>query len=321
MPELHYDPVGNQRAMTEISEDKLTVKLDSQILNSMNLCAQRYELEHVGNWRPNFKAPALERGGTMHKMLDFYYKGRRAGKGRGEAHAKLVQDSLVIGKLAMAKTNITNEDFEEDDVRVFQDYVLKWQYDGWDILAIEEPFSFILWDDDTPIVLGQTTYPGLTIIYEGIVDLRVMDPKLGQIVVDTKTEGRKSNPYILSNQFQGYERAHHVPVVVNKIGYQKTLPDNERFRRMVHETGPELLAEWERDTVHQVKTAIGWHNEGYFPRNRTSCDKYSGCIFQKVCKQPVINREFKLMAFYHKDKPWDPYTRDEEATDTTQEVA
>ena len=297
----------------EKSNDKLIVKLDSQILDGMSSCGELYRLAYVENWRPNKRPPALERGGTMHKMLDFYYSQRKEGRGKLEDHAALVQETLVVGRLAMAKTDIDNDDFEDDET-VFKNYILRWQYDGWEILEVEQPFSFVLHEDDKPIVVGGVRYLGLIIIYEGIVDLRVVDPKLGQIVVDTKTESRKFNPFILNNQFQGYEMAFNVPVVVNKVGYQKSLPDNERFRRIIHQSGPLLLEEWKQDVVYTVRTAIGWHNDDYFPRNRTSCFKgFSACFYQMVCKEAEAGdgvREHKLTAYFHKEKPWDPYTRD-----------
>lgn len=301
--------------------EKLIVKLDSQILNSADFCPQRYKLEHKENWRPNFKAPALERGGTMHKMLDYYYRKRKEGRGKLTDHAKLVEETLIVGRLACAETNIDVEDFEENDVRTFKDYVLRWQYDGWEILDVEQPFSFVLYEDDMPLEFEGDPYTGLIIIYEGIIDLRVSDPKLGEIVVDTKTESRKSNPFILSNQFQGYEMAFNVPVVVNKVGYQKTVEDKEKFRRLVHQTGPVLLAEWRADCIYTVKQIIDWHNTGYFKRDRTSCDKYSGCIYQRVCKEPPEVREYKLMAWYHKGEPWDPYNRDAQKKAPSEAVA
>lgn len=291
--------------------DKLIVKADSQIINSMNLCPERYRLEMVEHWRPLEKAKALERGSVMHTMLAKYRREKRRGRLAHE-HARVVEEVLLTGQVAASgASNMTLEDFE-DDKRVFQEYVLRWQYDGWEIIDIEQPFTKLLYEDANPIEVADKTYPGLMIYYEGVIDARVVDPKLGQLVVDSKTESRKSYPYILSNQFQGYEWAFGVPVVVDKIGYQTSLPINEKLRRLVHESGASAIQEWKQDTVTQIKEAIHWHNTGTFMKNRTSCDKYSGCIFQQVCKVPPDIREFKLQAYFYKDVPWDPYTRDDE---------
>lgn len=313
----------------EIEQDKLIFKLDSQILNSMNLCPERYRLEHILNFRPIGKAQALEKGSVMHKMLDHYYRERMKGRAKKEEHAIIVEEAIRVGQFAMTKTSIDVIAFE-DDVRVFKDYILKWQYDGWEILDVEQPFSKILYDDERLLSFNGDIYPGLTILYEGIVDLRIRDPKQGVAVVDHKTESRRSYPYILSNQFQGYEWAFDCPVIVNKIGYQTSLKDDaaeekQRFRRLLHSSGQYAIDEWISDTVEQIGVAIGWYEQllsgarSQLSKNRTSCDKYSGCIYQRVCQVPEESREFKLQAFFFKDKPWDPYNRD--AEESKDEVA
>ena len=317
-----------------MSPDKLIVKVDSQILNSMDLCWERYNLEHIGHWRPLKKAKALERGSSMHTMVRYYRLGKKNGRTSMDQHAALVQECLQAGKIAAANSyHLSVEDFEED-VRVFKEYVLRWQYDGWEILDVEEPFSKILYEDDEPIEYVGETYPGLIIIYEGVIDARIRDPRIGVAVVDTKTESRRSYPYILSNQFQGYEWAWGCPVIVDKVGFQTSLkaidetPDDQgrdksKFRRLLHDSGQFALDEWRSDAITKVKEAINWHRQlatgarVSLPKNRTSCDKYSGCIFQMVCKVPVEVREYKLSAYFYKGEPWDPYTRDDDVEEDT----
>lgn len=278
-------------------------------------------MEMVEHWRPLDKAAALERGSILHTMVACY---RRAKKDNfldfRAKHGSIVQDCILKGRVsAAASVHISVQEFEEEDVPTFQDYILKWQYDGWEILDVEQPFSKVLYEDDIEFVFLGTTYPGLVIIYEGVIDARIVDPKQGTCVVDTKTESRKSYPYILSNQFQGYEWAFGVPVIVDKVGYQKTLSPQEKFRRLTHESGSFAVAEWREDAIESIKQAIGWHEilaaGGRLRKDRTSCDKYSGCIYQKVCKVPAEHREFKLQAYFYKDKAWDPYTRDSDEGD------
>jgi hypothetical protein len=248
-------------------------------------------------------------------MLGHFYTQKMKGRNRPADMPALVEECLMVGRIyASNSANITAEEFQED-MRVFKEYFQRWQYDGWEVIAVEEPFRKILYQN-----------PQILIFYDGIIDLKVRDPKMGVVVVDTKTEGRASNPYILGNQFQGYEWAFGSPVVINKIGYQqnakmedegegpnKKKVDN-RFRRLVHESGEAAIREWREDTIRQVITAIGWKKDieagKRLPKNRTSCDKWSGCIFQKVCKEPEEVREHKLTVDFFKDVPWDPFTRD-----------
>jgi hypothetical protein len=299
------------------TKEQIIVRIDSQVLNSMNLCPERYRLEHIEHWRPQKKAMALERGSVMHQMLAHFYTEKMKGRTRPADMPNLVEECLMLGRVAAANsTHIDGAEFQ-DDIRVFKEYFLRWQYDGWEILAVETPFSKTIYES-----------PMLRIDYEGIIDILIDDPKDGKAVVDTKTESRKSEPYVLSNQFQGYEWVSGLPVIINKIGYQVTpRMDFEsgvdkgkdkvdlRFRRLRHQSGEAALEEWRQDTIEQVIEAIGWHKRlaqgKRLRKNRTSCDKYGGCIFQKVCKEPPEVREHKLIVDFFKDKPWDVFERDE----------
>jgi len=281
-------------------DEKVTVKLDSQIANAIQLCAERYNLEHVKHMRPLRKAPALEHGGVMHTMLAHYYRQKMIGRIPTE-HNKVVEEAIMLGRLEAAQSSFDLVEFDAEDLPTFREYVLAKQYDGWIVKAVEQPFTKLLYSSDD-----------LDILYEGIVDVIVEDPKGEQYVVDHKTESRRSVPFILSNQFTGYSWALDRKVCINKVGYQTSLANEERFRRYYFTYPDYMIEEWKRDTISAVKQAIGWHREGVFEKNRTSCDKYSGCIFQKVCVAPPELRDYKLQAYFYKDKPWDPYTRDNE---------
>jgi RecB family exonuclease len=280
-------------------ETKVIVHVDSQIVNSIGLCGERYRLEHVLNRRPLGKAEALERGSVMHTMFAHYYRGRKDGRTNPENHAKLINECVMLGREEAASASFDMGQFENEDLNTFRDNILHHQYDGWEILGVEEPFTKLLYDSED-----------LTILYEGIVDLRVKTPKEGEAVVDHKTESRKSYPFELSNQFQGYQWAFDAPIIINKIGFQKTLPPEEKFRRLHFPYKEALIQEWKTDVVDHIRMAMKWHKDNYFPRNRTSCDKYSGCIFQRVCKEAPEMREFRLDQFYIQSDPWDVFTRD-----------
>jgi len=249
--------------------------------------------------RPIGKAEALERGSVMHTMLAHYYRGKKEGRTGPDQHGKLVQEAIALGREEAAVADFDLQQFEEEDLQTFKDNILHHQYDGWTILSVEEPFTKLLYDSED-----------LMILYEGIVDLHIKEPKGEEAVVDHKTEARKSHPFELSNQFQGYQWAFNSKIIVNKIGFQKTLPPEEKFRRLHFPYKDNLIDEWRSDLVHHIRDAMRWHRENYFPRNRTSCDKYSGCIFQRVCKEVPEMREYRLNQFYVQSEPWDVFTRD-----------
>lgn len=301
--------------------DKLVVRIDSTVLNTMDSCPEKWRLQFYENWTPQKKAMALERGILMHQMLEHYHRERmgsakKAPRNKPSDMPTLVEECLMIGRIYASNTaNISADEFQ-DDMRVFKDYFQRWQYDGWIIHKVEQPFSKLLYDG-----------PKLRIHYEGIIDLEVTDPKLGRIIVDNKTESRKSEPFILSNQFEGYQWAMGLPLIVNKIGYQQNAKMEEewdgmrqkkvdtRFRRLLMQSTPEALKEWREDTIRLIIESIGWIKDidagKRLRKNRTSCDKYAGCMYQQICKESNNEvKEHKLTVNFFKDEPWDVFKRD-----------
>lgn len=284
-----------------------TIALDSQILNTVQMCGRKTDMEFIQNWRPTEKAEALEKGDLMHQMFAHYYRGKKEGKTRdNSSHAMLIAEAISRAKTAAIPMSLSQAQVEED-IKQFKENILYWQRDGWEILEVEQPFSKILYErPDTP------EKEGLRILYEGIIDLvaRIPSPA-GIYIVDHKTASRRSNPFKLSNQFIGYAWALGVhQVVINRVGFQKSLEAKERFQRLYQPYEKEIIKEWLRDTTYWVHVLIGYINQNYFPPNYTSCDKYSGCIFQQVCGAIPQIREFKLQSHYYKGEPWSPHTRD-----------
>lgn len=297
---------------------QLTVSVDSQELTSMNLCKERWKMEMVEHWRPNYKSVSMEKGSIMHAMLAHYYRNRadridkdgklHPARLKPEEQNPLIQECLDLGKLMAAVVPyITPQVWEETIARVFKEYILWYQADRWEVLSVEKPFTVVLYET-----------PRLLINYTGVMDLVVIDPKLGMIVVDHKTEARESkDEMMLSNQFQGYTFASGRPVVINKIGWQKeSKPIRERFRRIECHYNEEVMREWQSDTIRQVIESIGWMKDiddgKRMMKNRGSCDKFGGCTFKPICIEPPEVREHKLIVDFHK-KPWDPHKRDEVA--------
>jgi PD-(D/E)XK nuclease superfamily len=291
---------------------KICLKIDSQVLSAMNTCAEKYRLQFVERWRQQKKPAPLEKGSLIHQMLDHYYTERMHGRTEDRHQAELIRECEMVGRVYMAESDtIEARDFERIFLPVFREYVLKYQYDGWEILAVEEPFTKVLYDSAR-----------LKIEYEGKIDLLVKQPGMGRAVVDTKTESQFRNPFQLNNQFQGYEWAFECPVIINKIGLQPPKDKDDmtdeqqidqrkaRFRRLVHETGPACIAEWREDTIRQVIEAIGWHKDmeagKRLRKNRTACDMWSGCEYQKVCLEAGDSyaRENELSRSFFQDKEW-----------------
>jgi hypothetical protein len=271
------------------------------MLNAMQACPAQFDLRFIQNWRLVAKAPALERGDHMHRLLKYYYNQKKAGR---TDLPVVVREAIVIAGKASVQMSVPQAEIHEHEHQ-FKMYALYYAQDGWVPLEVEQPFSKILYErPDEP---GKE---GIRIIYEGIIDL-VADTPHGVRIVDHKTSSRRKVPSGRSNQFIGYSWALGVNnVIVNKIGFQKTLTEKERFNRHILNYPTRIIQEWTRETAGWVKLMVQYVDAGYFPHNNTSCDKYSGCDYRMVCESQEDIREHKLLSFYKKGEPWSPHTRD-----------
>jgi len=304
-----------------------TIALDSQILNTVANCARKVKLEFLDNWRPTQKAEALEKGDLMHRMLAHYYRARME---RRKDIAKILDEAKRVATIAAVDMDLPDSTVQEN-ISQFMQYAVWYQSDGWMPLEVERPFSKVLYrrDDEvmwrvgdvvategTPGAIGTVVKEGLQVLYEGVIDL-IADTPHGIFVVDHKTSSRRGSPTKLSNQFMGYCWATgSYNFIVNKIGFQKTLSEKERFERPFLSYNQPILNEWEEQAIYWTRVLVNYIDTGYFPPNFTSCDKYSGCIFQKVCESIPEVREFKLMTNFYVGEPWSPHTRDKKVEKT-----
>lgn len=300
-----------------------TIALDSQILNTVQACARKANFEFLQNWRPTEKAEALEKGDLMHRMLAHYYRARQAQR---TDYSKVIDEAMDVARHASVDMDL-NESTVEENMKQFKCYALHYQNDGWRPLEVERPFSKVLYQRDdeviwrvgdviateaTPGATSTLVKEGLRILYEGVIDL-ITDTPHGIFVVDHKTASRRSTPTKLSNQFMGYSWATgSYNFIVNRIGFQKTLKEEDRFQRPFLSYNKQILAEWAQSAIYWTKVLVGYIDTGYYPPNFTSCDKYAGCIFQGVCEAIPEVREFKLQTNFYVGEPWSPHTRDKE---------
>ncbi len=284
-----------------------TYAFDSTILNTLQNCGRKVKMEFIDNWRPSEKAEALEKGDLLHQMFATYYRGKKNGRTKGDIeHATLIAEAVAKAREASIPMSLSAAAVEED-IKQFKENIIYWQRDGWKVLEVEQSFSKVLYErPDT------SEREGIRILYEGIIDLIVEHPSPhGIYIVDHKSASRKANPNKLSNQFMGYCWCLDMnQIIINKIGFQKTLPAAERFQRLFISYERELLKEWVQQAVYWAHVLVGYIDNNYFPPNFTSCDKYSGCIFQQVCGTIPQVRDFKLQSFYYQGEPWSPHTRD-----------
>lgn len=279
--------------------DKRIVVVDSQKLNGIADCMRKYKYSFGSNLEPVLKPDYFERGDLLHKMLQVYYNLRRYRSRwitNGKSHADIVNSCVIAGRHYAIRMQIDMDEVEAV-VQTFIQYAGHFADDGWDqIRAIEQVGSKVLFEDKELIVL-----------YEVKIDLILALPSLPIHPVDHKSASQRREPSDLSNQFMGYcwfLGCHNL--TVNKIGFQKTLKPAEKFQRYLLSYTQNRIDEWREEAVWWIKKGLEYIDNNIFPRNLTSCDKYSGCIYKSICAADPIVRESKLrQTFESRTKQWD----------------
>jgi PD-(D/E)XK nuclease superfamily len=281
------------------------ISVDSQIINTFQACPAKCNYSFNMNLHPPEKAEALEKGDLMHKMLEIYYWFQLDTVTDNEVMKELIDNGLIrgsenvvefctrCGRFFSAKMNLPAEEVEET-IYQFREYCLYYAHDSWHPLAVEEVGSKVLFESED-----------LKIIYNFKIDLVA---EQGKIIApfDHKTAKRRSEPSSLSNQFIGYCYGLGLNnIVINKIGFQKTLSPKERFNRFILTIDDARIKEWINNTVFWVMRMRESMEMNYWPMNLTSCDKYSGCIFSKLCESDPESRLYKIERDYNVEKPWD----------------
>ena len=291
---------------------------DSQILNTFSSCARKYQYTFIDNLRTPDKAEALEKGDLIHKGLEVYYSLQldkpnfetevwKELRGTGIfSNVQLVQNeklkfnhqNLQTLSVQVMQYFATKMDLPTDEVNEvihhFREYTNYFQHDSWHPLAVEEVGSKALFEDEE-----------LKLIYNFKID---MVAEKGNIIApwDHKTSKRRQDPSSLSNQFIGYCYGLGLNnIIINKIGFQKTLSPKERFNRFILTIDNERISEWVENTIYWATQAIRAIDSDYFPLNLTSCDKYSGCIYSRLCESDPESRLYKIERDFKVDRPWD----------------
>lgn len=286
-----------------------TVSIDATILNTIQMCARKMQYNFVDLITLPEKAEPLERGDLLHKMLEFYYgyKGECLEPNsevthfvrdmrlpeKKLSHDEVVQAAEILGNYFATKMSLPSEEVASV-IYQFKEYTKFYEHDDWRPLAVEGVASKVLYQDD------EVQY-----VYNGKIDLIA---EHGNITMpwDHKHSQRRQTPSSLSNQFRGYAWLLEMEyVLVNKIGFQKTLKPSERFTRDILTYSKAQLEEWRENTIWWCGFLDQCLQSKHFPMNLTSCDKYAGCIFQNLCERDPEAREWIMQRDYKPQPQWD----------------
>lgn len=287
------------------------ISMDSQILSSIQACALKTKYAFLDHITPIEKAEPLERGDALHKMLEFYYgmvgKCLNPKSDLFEAINELkidytlpmerediVRTAIKIGYFFASHMNLAAEEME-DVVFQFKEYCDHFRHDSWNPLAVEEVGSRILHEDEQ-----------WKILYNFKVD---MVAEQGNLILpwDHKSSKKREDPKSMSNQFMGYcFGLDMTTIMVNKIGFQKTLSPRERFQRQMVKYDSARIEEWRVNTIWWAKELHTRLDTASWPMNLHSCaGKYGNCTFYDLCEATPSNRERVFQNEYKIGPKWD----------------
>ena len=278
---------------------------DSQILNTLQACGYKLDKTFNQNLVPAVKATPLEEGDLMHQCFEFYNLGLKehgtAILYDDEKFEEHVKKSIEYGESKVPNMGLGVAEASEV-IFQFDKYVRHTRMDGVKILEVERAFVIELYKDDE-----------LGLFYSGKIDRLTDTPDHGIVPRDYKKAKRTEAPSSTSNQFTGYAMAtwpegkHQHTVLVDKVGFQKTLTPEDRFRTYPLVYSRAMIERWKEETIWWLKLYALYLETNTWPRNRTSCDKYGGCIFLKHCEamddetaDSILKQDFIV------GPPWDP---------------
>jgi hypothetical protein len=290
------------------------IDVDSTTLSNIQLCARKAQYNNIYNLAPYEKGEALEKGDLMHRMLEVYYS-LRLDQGpdlnsptwleladEANIHPNKDKDSdpdpiktsIDAGIFFASKLSIESE-VSEEVIDQFKAYCEYYEHDFWHPLAVEEVGRVVMYEDSE--ILISYTYK---------IDLVAEKGNL-KAPFDHKTSQRRGAPSAMSNQFIGYCYATGLNmIVINKIGFQKSLKPSERFERHMIPISDDKIDEWRENTILWAKQWDYFHNIlKQYPMNFTSCDKFGGCMFRRVCESDRENREWNLNRDFQVVEKWD----------------
>jgi len=271
--------------MTDIIPSaKASIVLDASKIDLFETCPARYNFRHNHNRTLPLihKAKALDLGSLAHNGLEVYYKMLA----EGISYNDRMQSCLM--KIRELSSNPDESNSEPEEVQTLMNAVEQ-SCDYWraedenclEILAVESPFAYVLFEDDD-----------IRIIISGKIDLLVNFSGIGRaasyqrLPIDHKTFSRDSMLLRKSNQFINYCNAVESNyLVVNRIGLQKTVKAEDKFKRIPLSYDPVYIASWRTNlTAMILNEYLGAVANEVWVEKPTSCNKFNRlCEYYAIC--------------------------------------
>lgn len=293
-------------------KNKVNIILDASKIDLFETCPARYNFRHNHNKTLPLihKAKALDIGSLAHNGLEVYYNLLK----ENIKYEERLEACLM--KIREISSDASASNSEPEDVSNLL-YAIEHHCDYWrsedenclEILAVETPFAYVLYEDDF-----------VRILISGKIDLLVNYHGIGRsasydnLPIDHKTFSRDSQVLRKSNQFINYCSAVGSNyIIINRIGLydhnaknQKT--SDERFKRLPLSYDPIYIHSW-RDNLIKMLTNeyLTCVSDNSWPEKPTSCFKFNRiCEYYSICDSSGEDtKKYKLENEYVTVEDWD----------------
>lgn len=296
LPDATYRPIEKSAEITiEDKRKKTSLSFDSQVFTTLMACARLTDFRFNHNLTSiHGKSKSLEMGSIVHTFLETYFKTIIAGQFRSVAVEKAMEAAIKYSN-SNEVTNTSPED-RQWALNTCEQYIAYYKNDHWVPLEVEVVKGKQLYEDDE-----------VRILWKAKCDL-IVDTNQGIYPVDHKTMSQRRDTTTLNNQFIGQCLVNGTRnVIINKIGFQKSLKAEEKFTRHVVSYSADRLNEWQSEILpFYAKLYLGYHEAEYWPPNFTHCEnKYGFCTFRSVCESDRGMRQIELGNNFVVGEVWD----------------
>jgi hypothetical protein len=273
---------------------KLNIVQDISQYDTFRLCEEKYNKRYRRLKVPLEKARPLDKGTLVHLACETYY---------GDLQRGVNYNDAVVHALSSVRSAGIDTDLEVDDIirviDVMEEYFDHWRVadQNFQIIEVEKSILYLLHEtEDWRFYLS------------GKIDLIVTDNRYTNLPWDHKSYERKFPVSRMTNQFRNYVNALQSNfLIVNRIGFQTTLPAEEKFIRVPLSFDHIYLEQWKRNMIATIDHYVDCLVNDYWPMNETSCDKFNRrCEYFDVCDSSGIEAaEYKLATMFKDGEPWD----------------
>lgn len=298
-----------------------TLLIDNSTLSIYEECERKGEYFHIRGRVKAGEKPALNLGAALHAALKMRYL-----FGAGECAVLTQARQMVVLEQWYTKFPLETEDyrtlgFAQQVIRAYNEHYKIEPFNlvrrkGTEEFFVEEPFA---------LPLG--TVDGKKVVWTGRIDLPVVQH--GDFFVgDHKSSSiggeNISVEHQNSSQFKGYswafKKKYGVDVKGAMVNYlivrKPTITGKGKgleFRRDNIYFEPEIIEEWQFNTLALVKRLLDSHKQGYFPMHTKQCvQKYGKCDYHDVCLMvPKARLPYLYNTEVYEQNAWTPTQPDE----------